>query len=809
MLDGNTTEPITPDIAIARAFLAELAPGETNFSFQTFDDGQSKRTELVHVFHGSLDSHFPELARLSSRGAGIYATVNRTDMKGRKAENVIAVRAIFVDLDGTPLENAKRFDFLPSIAVQTSPKRYHLYWLVAGIQRDEFQPIQKRMINLIGSDKSVNDLSRVMRLPGFAHRKKEPFEVCFKTLRHGEPYSRDTFLSALDAAEFSHGVRLTVSNSSAHLPGGDERKSKLAKAALNVHAPPPYTINEVDRICSALRCIPAEERETWLAVGFALKSLTAHEWPEELCFKIFDGWSRTTTRDNFAEGSQQSQWNSFRPEGGVTAGTIFDLAKRHGWTARAPMRPWAEDILANIRRDPVALPVDIAAPGEAMGLPESRQAPERTAAIAAPLPDSEAQATFARLASLSSVEYDRVRKDEAERLNIRVGTLDDEVDRRRPEIAERGGSGRTLSLPTPEPWPTPVDGADLLDALCDAIANYVKMPEGAAVAVALWCVHSHAFDASFITPRLAITSPEKRCGKTTLLRVVAALVPKPLLAGNITAAAMFRTVEAARPTLLIDEADTFLSENEELRGILNSGHARDGQVIRLVGEDHEPRAFSTWCPTALASIGTIPGTIEDRSIVISMRRRRKDESVARFRADRVAHLQDHCRKVARWVVDNVQFFQAADPSIPDELHDRAADNWRSLLAIADRAGGVWSRKARQAALELSTGRAGEADTMRTLLLSDIRDLFHSRNGDRFKSEALAGLLAGMNDRPWPTFDRGRPITPAGIARMLKPFEIFPGTIRIGNETPKGYTLLALEDAFSRYLPPEAATPPQA
>jgi hypothetical protein len=106
--------------------------------------------------------------------------------------------------------------------------------------------------------------------------------------------------------------------------------------------------------------------------------------------------------------------------------------------------------------------------------------------------------------------------------------------------------------------------------------------------LALWIVHTHAFEASSITPRLFITSPEKRCGKTTLLRVIQALVPKPLLASNITAAAIFRTVEIARPTLLIDEGDTFLRENEELRGVLNSGHSKDGQVGTSVEKEDRP-----------------------------------------------------------------------------------------------------------------------------------------------------------------------------------------------------------------------------
>lgn len=121
--------------------------------------------------------------------------------------------------------------------------------------------------------------------------------------------------------------------------------------------------------------------------------------------------------------------------------------------------------------------------------------------------------------------------------------------------------------------------------------------------------------------------------------MIQTLVPKALLAANITAAAIFRTIELVRPTLLIDEGDTFLRDNEELRGVLNSGHSKDGQVVRLVGDDHEPRVFSTWCPVAIASIDWLPSTIEDRSIKIVMRRRRRDERVERFREDRITSFQ--------------------------------------------------------------------------------------------------------------------------------------------------------------------------
>ena len=352
----------------------------------------------------------------------------------------------------------------------------------------------------------------------------------------------------------------------------------------------------------------------------------------------------------------------------------------------------------------------------------------------------EPQATFIRLAKLSPVDYDRARTAEAEKLGVRVGTLDEEVLRYRPQDDDARAAGRALSLASPEPWPDPMDGAALIVAIVETINHYVALSPAAAIATALWCVYAHAFEAFYISPRLAIVSPEKRCGKSTLLRVMQPMLPKALSAANITVAAVFRTVEAGRPTLLIDEADSFLKDNEELRGIINSGHACDGQVIRLVGDDHEPRVFSTWCPVAIAAIGGLPGTIEDRSVIIQMRRRRPDENVARFRVDRVEAQQELGRKAARWAADSACALRDADPAVPAELNDRAADNWRPLLAIADRAGSQWPEKARRAALELSAVKAGEADTMRTQLLSDIRGVFREKKVDRIKSETLAIAL---------------------------------------------------------------------
>ena len=143
-------------------------------------------------------------------------------------------------------------------------------------------------------------------------------------------------------------------------------------------------------------------------------------------------------------------------------------------------------------------------------------------------------------------------------------------------------AGALLCCTSPNPGRSRSTGPSCSTRSRSGIRRYVVLDAAAADAVALWCVGTHAFDCFTIFPRLIATSPEPRCGKTTLLDAVERLVPRPLAAANITAPALFRTIEAARPTLLLDEADTFAKDNEDLRGILNSGHRRNGMVIRIV-----------------------------------------------------------------------------------------------------------------------------------------------------------------------------------------------------------------------------------
>jgi putative DNA primase/helicase len=380
---------------------------------------------------------------------------------------------------------------------------------------------------------------------------------------------------------------------------------------------------------------------------------------------------------------------------------------------------------------------------------------------------------------------------------------------------EKPKQGQDVLFEELDPWPEPVNGATVLFGLAETFNRYLALPAHAAVAIALWVLHAYTFRAWFTTPFLVITSPAKRCGKTLLLIILGALVPRRLFAANVTAAVLFRAIEKFKPTLLIDEADTFMRENEELRGVMNSGHTRTTAiVIRAVGDDHDPRAFSTWCAKAIALIGKLPGTLDDRSIEIRMRRRLASERVDRLRQDRIG---DECfvlrRMACRWADDATDALKDADPVVPDALHDRAADCWRPLLAIADAAGGDWPALARQAAKAISGATDADGDAT-TLLLRDIRAIFKAANDpDVMGSAAILEHLVELEDRPWSEWSKGEPLTGAKLARMLKSYDVLPagtvrvdfktklpdGTVQVESKTAKGYRFTAFADAWSRYL----------
>jgi putative DNA primase/helicase len=403
---------------------------------------------------------------------------------------------------------------------------------------------------------------------------------------------------------------------------------------------------------------------------------------------------------------------------------------------------------------------------------------------------------------LNEIAFQRKRKEAAIELGMPVAALEKLVRQYRAKEED------TTALPhwAVEKCTEVVSGSVLLDSIRDVLRRYIVLPQHAAEATALWVLHAWTFDACDISPFLVFVSPTKRCGKTSLLILIYWLTPRSELASNISPSAIFRYIEEVRPTLLIDEADSFVRDNEELRGILNSGHTKTAaHVIRNVevNGEHKPRRFSTWAPKAIATIKGLADTVEDRSIIITMRRKGRDEQVERRRGGDREEFSLLRSKALRWAMDNLDALKKADPVMPEQLNDRAADNWRLLLAIADLAGGEWAACARTAALALS-GEDINSEDIGVRLLRDIHAMLEPGISVLLSRQMVENLCADP-EKPWAAYNRGRPITQKQMARLLGAFQIFSGTVHPpGLSHGRGYKREQFDDAVRRYL--TAATP---
>jgi Protein of unknown function (DUF3631) len=351
-----------------------------------------------------------------------------------------------------------------------------------------------------------------------------------------------------------------------------------------------------------------------------------------------------------------------------------------------------------------------------------------------------------------------------------------------------------------------VDGAELLDDVRDTIARYCVLPGvHELIAVVLWCVLTHLVDRFDYAPRLVIRSAEKRSGKSRLLEVIAHLVRAPLRAVNVTTAYLFRSLDVdPNRTLLFDEADTVFGAkakdeaNEDVRAFLNAGFQRGLPFGRTVGPKHEPTEFSTFAMAALAGIGRMPDTIEDRGVVIAIKRRAPSETVAPYRIGRDGPVLNQLRNsIAGWA-ESVRY-QAGETSPELPIEDRAADVWEPLVAIADLAGGDWPRLAREAAKAL-VDTASEDDTARSInlqLLEDIRSVFGS---EFMKSSELCTKLRQLTESPWEQFD----LSPSKLGRRLREYGIKARHSR--DKSERGYHRTDFADGFARYLKPSEGVP---
>jgi hypothetical protein len=185
---SKTTAPV--DSGQAFHFLRLIDAKAPAFTFQTFKEkGDNGSHILPRVIHSRS---LAELREEHAKGAGIFIVVNETDGDGRKSENITRVRAVWQE-DDDYFDGA--FPLTPSLVVESSPGHFHRYWIVADHWpadekgRADFAAVMERMVATYGSDKNAKDISRVLRVPGFLHRKAAPFAVRIVEA-NGQRYTR-------------------------------------------------------------------------------------------------------------------------------------------------------------------------------------------------------------------------------------------------------------------------------------------------------------------------------------------------------------------------------------------------------------------------------------------------------------------------------------------------------------------------------------------------------------------------------------------------------------------------------------------
>ena len=404
-----------------------------------------------------------------------------------------------------------------------------------------------------------------------------------------------------------------------------------------------------------------------------------------------------------------------------------------------------------------------------------------------------------QLASLNPLEYDRVRSEQAKLLGVRPQTLDSMVK------LERGDDVKSHSQSSEvKPHSSPIDPAQLLNEIAGLIKRVVVLDDEQLIAATLWIVHTWFIDEMECLPLAIVNAPEHECGKTQLLTMMERMVCRPISASNASPASLFRIVDERKPTLLIDEADTFFKKNTELHGMINAGHARGAIVLRceLKKDTYVTVQFAVFCPKVLAGIALerhLPDSTMSRGIVFNMRRKLPHESVEKLRyIDRNLFIVI-TEKLARFAQDYALQVKQARPILPDELSNRNQDNWEGLLAIASCAGDAWLALATKAALKLSVSNEKSVSTGNELL-ADIQNIFSHGFVNKLKTVDLIDELCKDDEAPWVTYNKGFRINPRQLTKLLKAYGIAPDTIRLGNyETAKGYQLKQFEDSFARYL----------
>ena len=351
-----------------------------------------------------------------------------------------------------------------------------------------------------------------------------------------------------------------------------------------------------------------------------------------------------------------------------------------------------------------------------------------------------------------------------------------------------------------------------LELVHHVLQEWIDVQPHEYIGIALWILHTHVFDRFEVTPRLALLSPVRGCGKTNALKLFEKLTPNAARYENVTAAVLFRLLDAGGYTLLLDEGDNIgLKMDHIMRRVLNGGYDRGGHTGRVV--NGIPRDYSTFGPLAIGAIGTLPLPLMQRSTIINMQRSKRDDLKTKEQLstpEEVNRLEAVRRIIVTWAQNNPTLSKTT--KLPKILRLRTADNWRVLISVADSFGDAyWSKAARDAAVVFAAGYHDEDAPV--ALITDIRTIFIRRHVDRITSLDLSQELHQLEDGMgiWTAWcgdnddQASHAISQGEIATLLRRFsrtELRPRPLFTSKSAvaARGYYRAQFEPWWARYCP---------
>ncbi len=524
--------------------------------------------------------------------------------------------------------------------------------------------------------------------------------------------------------------------------------------------------SEVDHIIKCFDIAAAKEYCDWYKFGAGL-----HDWDNgELGLSKFITFSEKDARYNvepkFNEQAVRDQWIKYRnnlPEGEkVTMNTIKALFRRQ-----------TDNFLDSI--------------------------------LELPIYEQQSKAKYAEI---------------KERLGVTTNKIVDEVLKNRRIVKEINDESKKIISLTDEVYKGEVDAVNLLNEIHDNLNKYLTLPPHAATVMTVWVLYSYLIDVIYVMPYLCINAPEKQCGKSLVLEVLSKLAKKSYITTKISAATLYRFMEQYKPTLLIDEADTFIKSDPDMQNALNAGYIRGNCALKTSSDkDHKIEKFDASGAkviTAINAINVLPDTVIDRSIIIKLKKKTEDEKTVRYRRQAInnpnhpiyksfAIIRSKLLKLAEDIKERVEdkfldvnFFNTFDVY---GVSDRMKDNWEPLLVIASIIGGDWYTNSLKAFDEISKIEIPQ-ETIHSNLLCDIYKLVKGKLSDKVNistKDLIKELCESLPDSNWNDFKFGKPLNEKDLNRLLGFYEL--KSRKIHNKCSKdfrGFYFKDFEDCFNRY-----------